>query len=264
MAKLAAVVVAAAAVVAVSGCTLDATLVVHSSTSVDVRATATATIYPDAPTIDQYCAPFAPGMKVTRAELNGDQATCAIEGTTTFDTLNAVGLGRFAEAGEYLSMRVGDPSGDLGASWFGEGLTAVDVTITFPGAVTEHVGGEVSGSTIRWTDAAEFSRNRGLEAQALNHPGVSNVVLAGGLGVLVGVGAGAAGMAWWLRRSGSDAAPGAPAAPTGNPARGTDGPPGIADPAAPAPDGPTPTSAGAAPTPPARTAAAEDPEVWAP
>lgn len=189
-----------AALLALSGCSLTGTIVIAGPNRVDVDLTYT----PD------------PSDDLVRNGVAG----CLLDSTTvtTLDftrqldpsgasVCRVTGFATTAELQRYFGLvrAVGDryqveffPAGrvpDAVAAYTLARFETLDVSVTFPGTVEEHLGGQVAGTTIRWTDEAEFVRNRGLAASGMNRIGRAPLEgvawLAGGAALVVGLAVGA-------------------------------------------------------------------------
>lgn len=208
-ARVAVAIVLATVVLALSGCTVAGSVVVRS---------------PELVVVDLTWTP-PPSTAAVRTGVDG----CLLDSTTvtTLDFSRQVssdgtwvcrvtGHARLADLQRWfgLARQVDDraqveffPAGrvpDAVAEYQLRQFVGLDVTVTFPGPVTDHLGGAVQGSSVRFADLAEFVRNRGLSAsgpaRAVVEPhAVPAWVLPGGC-ALGGVVVGAVWGLWWGRR----------------------------------------------------------------
>lgn len=219
-----AAVAALAAPALLAGCTLTGSVEVHSPNYVEVDLTWTP----------------PPSAALVRTGVEG----CLLDSTTvtTLDftrqvdvdgssVCRVVGHARLADLQRWFGVarevdgraqveffpagRVPDAVAEYELRHF-EGL---DVTVSFPGQVAEHLGGTVQGNTVRFADIGEFVANRGLAASGparvaepppARRPGWEQAAALGLAGVAAGFLAG-----WWLGRRASRpvAAPAAPEPP---------------------------------------------------
>ncbi|QIK71001.1 hypothetical protein G7070_00280 [Propioniciclava coleopterorum] len=211
------VVAAVAGALLLTGCTLDGTVTFHrENVEVDVvvqhRDPRARQPRGDAPiSAVDVCGDWSVGglSKEQRPAPTGEVA-CRLTGSVALP----VDGSEASELNGMINRTNGSIFVTMPSAWFASGsytekLTAIDLTLRFPGpVVASSSGGQVLGATVRVTDPAAITRT-GLWVTARDGP-FDPMFLALGLMLLVGGSAGAAAMWLHLRRAARSAGPDEP------------------------------------------------------
>ena len=184
---------ATAATLLLTGCTVAGTVEVRSSDEVVVDLT-----FRNDSLTDYRCEPeFVRDISLTAEVRTDDQgeALCAVRGVVHPERLRQ--FLNVTHAGEFLAVSVNPlgvaPGGEQSAEVSRSSIGGLDVTVRFPGQVLTTTG-EADGNSARFRDPKQLVRPYGLAAEALNHAGPSWSVVGPLAGCLVGV----AGTLLWL------------------------------------------------------------------
>lgn len=185
---------AAAATLLLTGCTVAGTVEVRSSDEVVVDLT-----FRNDSLTDYRCEPeiFRDiSLTVETRTADDGAAFCVVTGVVHPERLRQ--FLNVTHAGEFVAISVNPlgvaPGGEKSAEISRSSIGELDVTVRFPGQVLTTTG-EADGSSARFRDPKQLARPYGLAAEALNHAGPSWSVI----GPLAGFLAGVAGTALWLR-----------------------------------------------------------------
>ncbi len=196
----------AAAVVLLPGCTLSGSVVVRSPSLVEVDLTWMP------PPSDALVRTGVEGclldsttvttLDFTRRLAADGTSVCRVVGHARLDELQRwFGYARQVDDRAQVEFFPAGRVPDAVAEYQLRAFTDLDVTVTFPGPVGSHLGGQADGNGVRFTDAAEFVRNRGLAASgparaaeepAPETPGWVVPVASGAGALVVGLAVGAA------------------------------------------------------------------------
>lgn len=198
-------VMATAALVLLTGCTVSGTVEVRSSEEVVVDL-----IFRNDSLTDYRCDPeLFRDFSLTIESRTDDkgEAFCELKGVVHPERLRQ--YLNVTHAGEFVAVSInplgvapgGEQSAEIGRSSIG----GLDVAVRFPGQVLNTTG-EPDGNIVRFREPKQLGRPYGLAAEALNHPGPPWAAVGPLAGFLVGVAA----TLWWAkarRRRRSQAAP---------------------------------------------------------
>lgn len=153
-----------------SGCTLSGTVVIASPEKVSVDLTYTPERSPDrgGPGVAGCLLDSTMGSLNLIRQRNPDGTTvCRITGETTLAELQRhSGLARHIGNQVQVEFFPGGRVPDSVAAYQAGLFTHLDVSVTFPGTIIDHLGGRVTGSTVRFDDRVEFVAHRGLAASS--------------------------------------------------------------------------------------------------
>lgn len=158
----------AASALLLSGCTLTGTVVISSPQDVVVDLTYT----PERPAdqvrggVGGCLLDSSTGTLEFRRQRNpGGTTVCRITGRASLaDLQRYYGLARHVGNQVQVEFFPGGRVPDSVAAYQAGLFTHLDVSVTFPGSVIDHLGGTLTGSTVRFDDESEFVAHRGLAA----------------------------------------------------------------------------------------------------